>query len=278
MDTSKVSAVANCIYKIGYRLCLLALSSLFLAACVTTTTGGFTPEASDEDALDDYIQLAVAYYDANDMANARRHINNALAIDERNSEVYTILALIHQREGDLDLADDVFRRAIRLDSRNSRARNNYAAFLFEQQRYEDAYQQLQTVASDTTYEGRAIAFENLGRSALQLERFEDAANAFERALQLNGNLYVSTLELAQLRYDQGDFVSARALYNQYLTIKEFYSIPHTPRSLWIGIQVEGHYRNDELVDGYVRLLTALYQDSPEYQLYQNLVNGNRNRQ
>jgi len=274
MDTSLSSVYSNLVTKFGYRLCLLALSGLLLAGCVTTETGGFTPEASDADALDDYIRLAVAYYDANDMANARRHISNALAIDERNSEVFNVLALVHQREGDLNLADEVFQRAIRLDSGNSRARNNYAAFLFQQQRFEEAYAQLETVANDTDYEGRAIAFENLGRSALRIGRNESAANAFERALQLNSNLYVSTLELAQIRYDQGDYLAARVLYNQYLTIKEFYSIPHTSRSLWIGIQVEGHYQNDDAVDGYIRLLTALYQDSAEYQLYQNQVNGN----
>ena len=256
------------------RLCLLVCASLILAGCVTTTTGGFTPEVSEQEAVEDYIQLAVAYFDADDMTNARRHINNALALDERSSEAHNILALLHQREGDLELADEVFRRAIRFDSTNSRARNNYAAFLFSRQRFSEAYEQLEIVANDTNYEGRAIAFENLGRSALRLGNMEGAANAFVRALQLNGNLYVSALELAQIRYDQEDYLSARQRYNQYLTLKEFYSIPHTPKSLWVGIQVEGHFRNDEVVDGYIRLLTALYQDSTEYTLYQNSVNGN----
>ncbi|MBT8147201.1 MAG: type IV pilus biogenesis/stability protein PilW [Gammaproteobacteria bacterium] len=252
----------------------MVFSGLLLTGCVTTSSGGFNPETSDEEALDDYIQLAGAYYEANDMVRTRRHINNALAINERSSQAYNILAMVHQREGDLDLADEVFQRAIRFDASNSRVRNNYAAFLFDQQRFEEAYQQLAVVANDTAYEGRAIAFENLGRSALRLGSLEDAASAFERALQLNGNLYVSTLELAQIRFNQGDYATARRLYSQYLTIKDFYSIPHSPRSLWVGIQVEGYYQNDAAVEGYGRLLTALYQDSPEYQLYQNLVNGN----
>lgn len=252
----------------------LLMSPLVLVGCVTTTTGGFNTEVSEQEALKDYIQLAVAYYDANDMAGARRHINNALALDPRNSEVYNVLALVHQREGDLDLADDSFQRSIRLDPDNSRARNNYAAFLFNQQRYADAYQQLEIVTEDTGYEGRPIAFENLGRSAQRLQDAAAAERAFERALQLNGNLYVSALELAQMRFDRGDYASARTLYNQYLTTKNFLGIPHAPRSLWVGIQVESHFQNRDAVDGYVRLLTALYQDSPEYQLYQNFVNDN----
>jgi len=247
---------------------------LALNYCTTTEIGGFNPEVSEDEALEDYVQLAYGYYEAGDMAGARRHINNALELDPRSSEIHNVLALVHQREGDLDLADEPFRRAISLDRNNSRARNNYAAFLFGQERFEDAYEQLQIVANDTSYEGRAMAFENLGRSALRMGATDDAERAFQRALQLNSNLYISTLELAQIRFNNGDYLNARALYNQYLTTKEFYNLPHTSRSLWIGIQIESFFQNNEVVDGYVRLLTALYRDSPEYKLYQNLNNDN----
>jgi type IV pilus assembly protein PilF len=84
-------------------------------------------------------------------------------------------------------------------------------------------------------------------------------------------LYISTLELAQIRFDRGNLVAAKALFDQYLTIKEFASLPFTPRSLWIGIQIEKARNNEEVVASYVTLLSRLYEDSPEYQLYQNLV-------
>ena len=81
-------------------LLLAACMGLTLNACVTTTTGGFNVEASESRALNDYIQLAVGYFDAGDLAGAKRHINNALAIDDRSSEPYNILALVMQREGE----------------------------------------------------------------------------------------------------------------------------------------------------------------------------------
>lgn len=257
-------------YRIRFRTLLLGLV-LLLPHCVTTVTGGYVPTASEEEALQNYVRLAVEYYNNDDMVNARRHINNALAINDRSSEVYNVMALVNQREGDLELADESFRRAISLDAANSRARNNYAAFLFAQERYRDAYDQLEIVANDTEYTGRAIAFENLGRAALSLQRLDDAERAFQRALQLNNNLYLSTLELAQLRYDRGNLLAAKGLYDQYLTIKDFAGLPFTPRSLWIGIQIERALENDQVVEGYVTLLSRLYEDSPEYQLYQNLV-------
>lgn len=256
------------------RFLLASLLAAALGACVTTTQGGFDAEASSEQALADYVQLAVAYYEAGDMAGARRHVANALAIDDRNPDIHNVMALIHQSEGDTDLADAEFRRAIGYDRSNSRARNNYAVFLFSQGRFAEAYEQLQIVAGDTGYEGRPIAFENLGRSALQMGREAEAEMAFERALQLSSNLYIAAMELAQIKYNKRDLTGARSYYNRFLTLKELLGVPHTPRSLWIGIQVENAFQNNEVVQGFGRLLSTLYRDSPEYQQYRSLIDGN----
>ncbi len=245
-----------------------------LQACVTTTTGGFNTDTSEAQALQDYIKLAAGYYDANDLAGARRHINNALSIDNRSADAHSILALIQQREGDADLADATFRRALSMDRNNSRARNNYAAFLFSQERYREAYEQLQIVVNDSSYDGRAMAFENLGRSALALNRDDEAERAFQRALQLNNNLYVSSLELLQLKVNQADWPAARDAFRRYLTVREFLGLPYTSRSLWIGIQVERYFQNSSGVSLYAGLLGAMFPGSAELQMYRSQVNGN----
>ncbi len=243
-------------------------------SCVTTTTGGFNVDASDEQAVQDYIQLAVGYFDAGDLSGARRNVNNAIAIDSRNSDAHNILALIFQTEGDIDLAEENFRRAISLDRDNSRARNNYAALLFAADRHREAYEQLQRVTQDVNYEGRGMAFENLGRSALRIDRKEDAVAAFRRALQLNANLYISALELAILEADMENWQVARSYFQQYMTSADFFNIPHTPRALLAGIQIEQRFQNTDMVRRFGLLLTTLYQDSPEYLMYQRMNNAN----
>ncbi|MBL4821333.1 MAG: type IV pilus biogenesis/stability protein PilW [Gammaproteobacteria bacterium] len=258
----------------GYGAGLLVLFILALSSCVTTITGGFSPDVSEEQAVKDYIQLAIAYYDIDDIVGAKRSINNAFEIDGNNSEVHSVLALIYQREGDMGLADEAFQRSINIDGSNSRARNNYAVFLFGREHFEDAFEQLQVVSADTNYDERAVAFENLGRSALRLNREGDAERAFERALQLNNNLYLSSVELAQIKFNKRELASARSVYNDFLMIREASNIPHTPRSLWIGIQIENEFPDSEILEGYSRLLTMLYQDSPEYQLYRKLLDDN----
>jgi type IV pilus assembly protein PilF len=256
------------------RTILLLLIAGLAAGCVTTTTGGFNVEPSPEEAVEDYIQLAVAYYDAGDLVNARRHLSRALDLNVQNSELYNVLALVMQAEGDLDLAAETFERSIRIDRTNSRARNNYAALLYSMGDYEEAFDQLEEVTRDTMYEGRAFAFESLGRSALRLQRLEEAELAFQRALQLNGNLYIAAIELAMLHADRQDWNGARRVFRQYLTTAEFYNLPHSPRALLAGIKIESKFQNRELVDNFTRILTTLYQESPEYQEYLRLDDVN----
>jgi|TARA_B110000483_G_C18161003_1_gene529316 type IV pilus assembly protein PilF len=254
--------------------CFTLLTSLMLTGCVTTTSGGFTSTASDERAVEDYVNLAVGYYDVNDMAGARRNISNALKVDDRNSTIYNVLALILQREGDIRLAQETFERAISLDGDNARARNNYAALLFSIQDFQEAYDQLEQVVSDSMYEGRAIAFENLGRSALMIGKIDEAKNAFQRALQLNSNLYLSALELSIIQLNRNDLPGARSAFTQYLTIVGFYKITHPPKALLAGIKIESSFNNQKLVDEFSMLLMTLYQDTPEYKTYLELTNAN----
>ena len=253
------------------RSVLITIACAFLlSACVTTTTGGFNTEPSAERAERDFVQLAIGYYEAGDMGAARRNINNALALNSRSSAAYNVLALVLQREGDGQLARDTFLRALELDAKNSRARNNYAALLFDIGEFEQSYRQLEIVANDTTYESRDLAFQNLGLSAQRTDRPERAEYAFERALQLNSNALRSLLELAQIKFDKGEFAVAMNYYSRFVTSSQFMNVVQTPRSLLLGIQLERRFDNEEGAAVYAVLLERMYADSPEYRQYLNL--------
>jgi type IV pilus assembly protein PilF len=250
--------------------CLLCLMFL-LAGCVTESTGGFNVESSPERALGDFIRLARGYYEQGDMANAKRHLNNAADIDANNSEIHGLWGLVYAREGDLDLADQSFRRAIRANARNSQARNNYAAFLYANGRYRDAYSQLQTVVQDTNYAARSQAFENLGLAAMQLGLSAEAETAFSRALQLNGNHIRASLELASINLERGDVLQARAYYQNFLTVSQYSNIGHSARSLLLGVRLFKALGNKEGLTQYGGLLEAQFTGSPEHESYLQII-------
>jgi len=250
----------------GLLLCLV----LLLAACVTETQGGFNAVRSDSQALRDYIQLAIGYLDAGDLANTRRHLDNATALDANNSEVFAIWGLVHARDGEVELADTSFRRALRINPANSQARNNYAAFLFANNRFQDAYTQLELVVRDTAYPGRPQAFENLGLAALRLDRTEEAGQAFTRALQLNANQLRSSLELSNLNLGKDPRI-AQSYYLSYLTMLQFYNLGQNARSLWLGVQIESALGNQDNVKALGSQLEANFSNSPEYEFYKQFL-------
>lgn len=247
----------------------MAACCLFLVtACVTETTDPvFNVQRSDQEALENYLALATGYLEENDLASAKRHLNNARNIDPDNSEMFATWGLIYAREGEVELADDNFRRALREDADNSKARNNYAAFLFAEGRIAEAYEQLERVVTDTEYPQRAQAFENMGIAALSLGRTEDAERAFSRALQLNSNQLRSALELAAINLGRGDTLQARAYWRNYLTLIQFYRVSHNARSLLIGARLEQALQNEENARQYGELLRTNFPDSNEYALF-----------
>lgn len=251
-----------------YRTLLpLLLSAFVLAACVTTTQGGFNVDSSQERALEDYIQLAAGYYAADDLVNAKRHVDNALDIDGRSAEAHNIRALIHQREGEHRLARETFEYAVRLDPSNSRVRNNFAAFLYGREDFEQAYEQLQLVAGDTDYGSRPLAFQNLGLAAEAAGRHEEAMEAFERALALDSTLHRSSLMLAEMHFEDGDFGQAREHYERFRVSSQFNDVSQTARSLWLGIRLEWRFDNRTAARDYARQLEEMYPDSEQYRMY-----------
>ncbi len=256
--------------KLVRTVSLIFLASCLLTACVTETTGGFNTQASRDRVVEDYIQLAVGYFEADNMVRAKRNLRNALQINPDSSQAHALRALIHQREGEQDLAREKFRRALDLNPDNSRARNNFAAFLFTQGDYEAAYEQLQIVAEDTDYESRAMAFQNLGLAAVRTDRNEEAEQAFERALMLDSNMYRSALELAQLKFDQGRFAEAKQYYDQFEVSRQFLDISQTASSLLLGYRLATRFDNQEQAQRYGNLLEEQFPDSQAHRRYQQL--------
>lgn len=267
MKTMQLYTSSNSQNSLAWVLAICVL----LGGCVTETTGGFNVEASQQRAFQDYLALARGYLEQDDLANSKRHLNNAAAIDRNSGELHGIWGLVYAREGEVDLADESFRRSLRADRGNSQTRNNYAAFLYANGRFEDAYRELQEVVNDTAYPSRAQAFENLGLAALRTGRQPEAEVAFTRALQLNGNLIRSLHELVAINLARQNISQADAYYRNYLTIAQFYSLEHSARALWLGIQLAVATGDAAAMDLYAQQLQTRHRSSPEYLLYREFL-------
>jgi len=236
---------------------------LVLAACVTTQEHVFTEAPSPAKAMTQRVELARQYIGERNWADAKRNLKIAYDIDPKDPEVHEAYALLYQSTGEPELAEEHFLMALRHDKGFSRARNNYAAFLYGQARYEEAETQLELVVKDGLYTGRPSAFTNLGLCRVQLGDSAGAEEAFKRALTMDRNNGLAWLEVAQLRFAAGDIEAASEYYGTYQII----SRPQSARGLWLGIRLAQATGDRDAEGSYALALSNMYPKSAEYQAY-----------
>lgn len=239
---------------------------LTLTACVTTEESVFSAKKSASKALNLRIQIAISYLQEGNIQRAKMNIKEAQDLNGHYPKVYDVYGLIYEASGEYKLAEQKFRKMLDLDKNYSAGRNNYAVFLFNQKRYEEAIEQLQIVVEDVHYEKRPNAYGNLGLAAIELGKFKLAQEALSRAITMSrGNINTRYfIDLALLEYKHGDYVGAAKHLKQYRDrVKK-----SSPAALLLGIDIAEQFNDADAVASYALALRNLYPRSAEYLRYQ----------
>lgn len=245
------------------RPALLWLIAGLLAGCVST--GDVDPMRTDkgrEEARDAYIQLGIGYMQQGASERAKVPLSKALELDPSSADAHVALALVFQIEMEPELADQHFRKALAQRRDDPRLLNNYGGFLFEQKRYQEAFEHYQRAAEDNLYPERSRVFENLGLTALKLKQREQAKGFFERSLRLNSRQPQVLLEMATLAFEDQDYVAARHYYSGYSALAE-----PSARSLLLGTRLATIFEDRDQAASLGLQLKRFYPGTPEYQQF-----------
>lgn len=242
------------------RITLGLIATMMLVACVTETNDRLAQNRDPEKAAKTYVKVGMRYMQGRQMGSANRALKRAEELAPEDPAVNNALALFYKMEGEDDEAERYFKKAFKFDPGFSQARNNYAVFLFGQDRFKEAIQQLEIVTKDFRYSRRYTAFENLGVCYLRLNDVESAKKAFNRSLQLNPSQATSLFEMAEISFNEGD----HAVSIRYLKKYESVAKP-SPRQLWLGIQLQREQGDRDKVASYELALKNMFPKSEEYQ-------------
>ncbi|SHK97294.1 type IV pilus biogenesis/stability protein PilW [Phytopseudomonas punonensis] len=245
------------------RSLLFVLIASLLTACVST--GDVDPMKTSEGrkkAYDSFVQLGIGYLQQGETGPAKVPLKNALDIDSSAPDAHAVLALVFQREMEPKLADEHFRKSLSRNPKDARLLNNYAGFLFEQKRYKEAMERYSLAAEDSLYPERARVFENMGMTAMMLNQREQAKTYFERSLRLNSRQPRALLEMANLSFEDRQYVPARSYYEGFSAISE-----QNARSLLLGARLATIFEDRDRAASLGLQLKRLYPGTPEYQQY-----------
>jgi type IV pilus assembly protein PilF len=257
----KTKAMAQQMKSTGRLLAVafVALQLLF-SGCVTTEESVFAAKASKEKATEKEIEIALRYLAKKEPEIAIKRLSDVAKESPDSPRVYEVLGIAFQSTGEIELAEENYRKALRLDPSYTRGRSNYAAFLYTLQRYKDSCAEYEKVIDDVYYEKRARAFLNYGQCSVQLQQWDRAENAFKRALGLDRTLALAHQELAWVYYNKKEFAKASSALDQYRSMVT----QSSPRALLLGIWVAREFDDRNSEASYALALRNLYPRSKEY--------------
>lgn len=241
--------------------------SLLLTGCVTTTTGPFNEKKDIAQAADTYTQIGYRHFERDNLFEAKRALNQALELDRRSYGAHLGLARVFEREREVELAEKHFNDSIRFGG-GTESRFQYAVFLYNERRLEEALDQFQKVTQDTFYERRAQSFEFQGLTARRLEETDLAIMSYERAVTLNRSLANSHLALAELRREQGQIPQAYRAYGNYVELVRAGQVNQTASSLWLGIRLANAMSDVDLQSSLELMLRNRFPESNQFREYQ----------
>lgn len=237
-----------------WRVAVLITASVLLTGCAALSSG----QSEREQLADVNRQLGVEYLRQGNLEQANERLTRAVSQDPRNAAAHGAYALLNERLNEPDLADQHYRRAIRLDGQASSILNNYGRFLCSRGQSGRGLEMFERAADNPLYGTPEVPLTNAGLCLDGLGDAERAEDYFLRALGHNARFAPALLRMAELREAAGHPMSARGFYQRYLEVAR-----QSAETLWLGIRIERALGDRDAVASYALQLRTRFPDSDE---------------
>lgn len=245
-----------------------------LAGCanqqsMTDSSGNRSDLITDSDETDQQrrarlrVELATGYFEQGQTKVALDEIKQALATDPNFVNAYNLRGLVYMRLNDIPLAEDSFRRALALNSRDANVAHNYGWLLCQQTRYAESFKLFAQAAANPTYTDKAKTLMALGVCQVRAGQTSEAEQSLMHSYELDAGNPVTAYNLSQLLYTRGDLTRAQ-FYIRRLNNTELANA----QTLWLGIKTERKLNNQEAVVQLAGQLKKRFAQSPEAAAYE----------
>ena len=220
---------------------------LLLAACTSNNRPG--TDKSEKEA-DLYLQMGVRYLEIGKTDVALERLEYSLKLKPDNSATHDVLAVLYEQIENYGKARIHFEKSIELSPDNPSTINNYGRFLCIHGDYEKGMQYLSQAMSMALNKRKWYAFTNAGICEYNHGNKKSSEHYYREALQLQPAYAPALLEMIQVSYDNGKYMSSRAFIERYQGVAK-----HTARTLLLAMETENALGNqDEAVEYRQQLL------------------------
>jgi type IV pilus assembly protein PilF len=208
-------------------------------------------------------ELASLYYTRGNMNVALEELRQATAADPSYATAYSMMGLVYMELKENALAKSNFERALGLSPDDPDINHNYGWFLCQSGSEAQSNEYFMRALRNPLYATPARSWANAGTCALRLGDLRAADNYLQRALALDANQPAALLQLAQVRYRQGNPLEARKLLARHAKL-----VDATAESLWLALRVERRLGQRDIELSYANQLRRRFPQSREAQALQ----------
>lgn len=252
----------------------LVIALAWLSACAqngTNASGGLTATDNTKDritASDEpeslkrarvRLELASAYFGRGQMNTALDEVKLSIAADPSLSAAFNLRGLIYASLGDESLAEQSFRRALQLDSRDADVMQNYGWYLCQQKRFDEAYALFNRALAVPQYLDSPRTLLTLGVCQARAGDLALAETTLMRAYEVDAGNPAVAVNLSEVLYQRGAFEGAR------FYIRRVNSLPEVAnaQTLWLAARIENRMGNRQEADALSSKLKERFPQSAE---------------
>jgi len=258
----------------GLRLCSGLGSALLLCACASTSA----PEKVDYSsgiervspvrAAEINTRLGNGYFERGQLQDALEKLETALRHDPDHVPAHLTLAMIYERLGNDQAAENHFQRAVRLAPGDGATQNHFGAFLCRRGEFQNARNHFNIAIDDPFYRTPEVALANAGVCARRGGRIDLAEQYLRRALEVDPEFPDPLFQLADIYLQKGDAFRARAFLQRLEA-----ATPPDASTLLLGFQIESALGNPLLANRYAGGLERDFPDSREAEQMRRTLDG-----
>ena len=180
------------------------------------------------------LELAGAYFGRGQFEVALDQVKLAIQADSSIGEAYNLRGLIYASLGDDRLAEESFRRALQINSRDADAMQNFGWYLCQRKRYAEAQAQFELAIAVPQYRDTARTMLTQGVCQMQAGQLDAAERALMRAYEFDPSNANAAFNLADVLYRRKDYERARFYVRRVNTNAE----TANAQSLWLAARIE----------------------------------------
>ena len=240
------------------RLLVAFLVLVFVSACASQQAEDPDVKSDKRRAAESNTSLGLEYMERGQYEVALGKLKKAVREDSSYAPAHTVMAVLYERIGELDLAGQSYRNAYEADTTNGDVNNNYGVYLCKTGEEAKAIGHFLKAMDDPFYNSPSVALTNAGSCELANNKLTEANDYLRRALKIEADFPDALMAMANLNFQQQNYLSSRAFMQRYEAVAS-----HEAESLLLAYRIEIASRDPRSANKYKLMLESNFPDSEQ---------------